>query len=128
MRLQPYDSQWPGRFREAADELRGTGLFAWIEHVGSTAVPGLAAKPIIDLMSGIRASVEAEALVTAMASLGYSHRRGAFIDRETFVAIRMQASAPIMSTLSPNAPRITTMSCSATHSGATPRSALSTTL
>jgi GrpB-like predicted nucleotidyltransferase (UPF0157 family) len=48
-----YDPDWPGQFEQERDALRGT-LAAWlagpIEHVGSTAVPGLCAKPVIDIM------------------------------------------------------------------------------
>ncbi|HUB40644.1 MAG TPA: GrpB family protein [Streptosporangiaceae bacterium] len=48
-----YDPAWPERASEAIAELVAAlpGLFSAIEHVGSTAVPGLAAKPIIDLMA-----------------------------------------------------------------------------
>jgi GrpB-like predicted nucleotidyltransferase (UPF0157 family) len=48
-----YDPGWPARAAAARDELlsRLPGLFAVIEHIGSTAVPGLAAKPVIDLMA-----------------------------------------------------------------------------
>ena len=45
-----YDASWPGRFsREAVRVARATGLE--LHHIGSTAVPGLAAKPIIDMMA-----------------------------------------------------------------------------
>ena len=48
-----YDPAWPEMARRAMAELVAAlpGLFSAIEHVGSTAVPGLAAKPIIDLMA-----------------------------------------------------------------------------
>ena len=48
-----YDPDWPELARQAIDELMAglPGLFSAIEHVGSTAIPGLAAKPIIDLMA-----------------------------------------------------------------------------
>lgn len=48
--LVSYDPSWPERFEEIAAELRAHGDRAWvIEHIGSTAVPGMRAKPIIDL-------------------------------------------------------------------------------
>jgi GrpB-like predicted nucleotidyltransferase (UPF0157 family) len=52
-----YDRQWPGRF-QAELELLLNGLGPWlaarsIEHIGSTAVPGVAAKPVIDIMAGV---------------------------------------------------------------------------
>ncbi len=45
----------PGRAEAACGELRDAlpGLFTAIEHVGSTAVPGLPAKPVIDLMAAV---------------------------------------------------------------------------
>lgn len=46
----PYDEAWPGRFREAAAGLTTVLGDDWlVEHVGSTSVPGLVAKPVIDL-------------------------------------------------------------------------------
>ncbi|MDT7682974.1 MAG: hypothetical protein QOG57_3284, partial [Pseudonocardiales bacterium] len=53
--LADYDPSWPVRYDEAADRLRaalGTRL-RLIEHIGSTSVPGLIAKPILDIVSGI---------------------------------------------------------------------------
>ena len=48
--LAPYDPQWPMLFREAEAELRAAGNPAWvIEHIGSTAIPGMSAKPVIDI-------------------------------------------------------------------------------
>lgn len=49
--LVPYDPRWPRMFDEQADAIREVlaGQRITIEHVGSTAVPGLAAKPIIDI-------------------------------------------------------------------------------
>lgn len=51
--IVPYDSLWPGRFREEETHLRAVlpaELLGRIEHYGSTAVPGLAAKPIVDML------------------------------------------------------------------------------
>ena len=56
MEIVPYDPSWPAGFEEEANILR-RALAAWlagpIEHIGSTAVPGLAAKPVIDIMAGV---------------------------------------------------------------------------
>jgi len=49
----PYDSRWPESFRREKEHLRSclpTDLVGRIEHFGSTAVPGLAAKPIVDML------------------------------------------------------------------------------
>jgi GrpB-like predicted nucleotidyltransferase (UPF0157 family) len=55
--IVPYDPDWPGRF--AAERTRlldaiGPWLVTGsVEHIGSTAIPGLAAKPVIDMMAGV---------------------------------------------------------------------------
>jgi GrpB-like predicted nucleotidyltransferase (UPF0157 family) len=51
--LSPYDPAWPELFRQEAEHLRHclpSGALRRIEHFGSTAVPGLAAKPVIDVL------------------------------------------------------------------------------
>ena len=51
-----YAPHWPLRFEAARSAITGAfgELLVSIEHVGSTAVPGLAAKPVIDIMPGTR--------------------------------------------------------------------------
>jgi GrpB-like predicted nucleotidyltransferase (UPF0157 family) len=53
----PYDPDWPSRF-ETERVLLEAVLALWLEggihHIGSTAIPGIAAKPIIDMMAGVR--------------------------------------------------------------------------
>ncbi|AVL98635.1 GrpB family protein [Microbacterium paraoxydans] len=50
MLLVPYDPSWPQRFEEFATSIRAAGAEEWIiEHIGSTAIPGMSAKPVIDL-------------------------------------------------------------------------------
>ncbi len=54
--IVPYDESWPVRFeqeRAILDRVLGGWVVGGIEHVGSTAVPGLAAKPVIDIMVGV---------------------------------------------------------------------------
>jgi GrpB-like predicted nucleotidyltransferase (UPF0157 family) len=72
----PYDVRWPGLFREAAAEISRTlgSRILNIEHVGSTAVTGLAAKPILDLLVGVADFEAARALVPELAALGYEFR------------------------------------------------------
>ena len=51
-----YDPRWPERFeaeRALLDEAIGHWIVGGIHHVGSTAVPGLAAKPVIDILAGV---------------------------------------------------------------------------
>jgi GrpB-like predicted nucleotidyltransferase (UPF0157 family) len=72
----PYDRRWPGLFLEAAAEIRDAlgGRILSIEHVGSTSVPGLAAKPILDLLAGVADFDAARALAPELAALGYEFR------------------------------------------------------
>lgn len=54
--IVPYDPSWPERFDEERALLVGAiddYLTGTVEHVGSTAVPGLPAKPVIDIMAGV---------------------------------------------------------------------------
>lgn len=70
-----YNANWPVRFEEEALRLRSVlGSSALrIEHVGSTSVPGLAAKPVIDIQVSIASLLPHGRYAAAMASLGYRH-------------------------------------------------------
>ncbi len=71
-----YDPQWPVRFARERDLiLRACGPHAFIaiEHVGSTAVPRLGAKPIIDIMPGLRSLDDAPPLIAKLATIGYEY-------------------------------------------------------
>jgi GrpB-like predicted nucleotidyltransferase (UPF0157 family) len=71
------DSRWHLVFEALAAELRTalSDLDATVEHVGSTAVPGLAAKPIIDVAVGIRGKIAIDRLIESLEPLGYIYRR-----------------------------------------------------
>ena len=62
--IVPYDDRWPERFEAERAVLRRVfaGIDAEIEHVGSTAVPGPCAKPVIDIMAGVSNLAEVEKL------------------------------------------------------------------
>jgi GrpB-like predicted nucleotidyltransferase (UPF0157 family) len=70
-----YDPRWPDLFEEEKARLRSAAgtLLAAIEHIGSTAVPGLAANPIIDIMGGVRDLGEVTRYVAALEGLGYEY-------------------------------------------------------
>jgi GrpB-like predicted nucleotidyltransferase (UPF0157 family) len=72
----PYQSNWPEEFREIATRLRRGlgGLVLRIDHIGSTSVPGLAAKDVIDIQITV-ASLNQE-LLQAMSALGYTKDAG----------------------------------------------------
>ena len=71
-----YDPSWPMRFTEEMEVLR-RALAIWlagaIEHIGSTAIPGLAAKPVIDIMAGVYALEESRPAIAAATELGYCY-------------------------------------------------------
>ena len=71
----PYDETWKEDFLRIKAELQDAlgGLALRIEHVGSTAVEGLSAKPIIDLDVVIRDDSMLEAAVSALLKIGYRH-------------------------------------------------------
>ncbi|MBK9395014.1 MAG: GrpB family protein [Uliginosibacterium sp.] len=69
-----YSPHWPALFASERELLR-SALSAWLagmpEHIGSTAVPGLAAKPVIDIMAPVRSLKESAAAIDAAMALGY---------------------------------------------------------
>lgn len=71
----PYDPAWEKQFRQIAAELKQTlgELALAVEHVGSTAVPGLAAKPIIDIDVVIRDYSVFSQVVELLERSGYYH-------------------------------------------------------
>ena len=74
--IAEYDPAWPGAYeRERAAVLEALGdlVFA-IEHVGSPSVPGLGAKPIIDIMIGLRDLAGHARCVAPLQFLGYEHK------------------------------------------------------
>ncbi len=72
----PYDASWPEAFRrEAALVGQALGLeMVAIHHIGSTAIPGIGAKPIIDILVEVRDIERIDALNGEMARLGYEAR------------------------------------------------------
>src|ERR1700758_4245944 len=87
VRISNYDTQWPYLFSCIEHELRKQlgALVLAIEHVGSTAVPGLAAKPIIDIEVVISSSYQFPAVKERLERFGYIHRGPCGVpDREVF--------------------------------------------
>jgi GrpB-like predicted nucleotidyltransferase (UPF0157 family) len=71
--LVDYDPQWPELFGREADRISGVlGLRVLrMEHVGSTSVPGLVAKPIIDILLVVSNSADEAAYAPALEAAGY---------------------------------------------------------
>jgi GrpB-like predicted nucleotidyltransferase (UPF0157 family) len=76
--LAPYDPRWPEMARQRIAELKALGpLLIAVQHIGSTAIPGLAAKPIIDLMPVVSSLAALDTEQSKVEALGYDWH-GAF--------------------------------------------------
>ena len=72
-KLVPYQNDWNDHFKKEADlliSILGEKVLR-IEHIGSTSIPGMSAKAIIDIMVGLENFVEADTLVASITHLGY---------------------------------------------------------
>lgn len=69
-----YDESWPLQFEEIARSIRAAVPDARVEHVGSTAVPGLAAKPVIDVDVVVASAEQVPEAIERLRSLGYVHQ------------------------------------------------------
>lgn len=76
--IADYQPQWPAQFLAVAAEIRAAlaGLDTRLEHIGSTAVPGLCAKPVLDLLLGVDALDELMRHAEGLAGLGFVYRPG----------------------------------------------------
>ncbi len=72
--LVPHDPLWPAAFTQEHQRLLTLfpGAFAAIEHIGSTAVPHMSAKPIIDLLAGVASFDGVDVLSRQLCANGYS--------------------------------------------------------
>jgi len=71
--LAEYDPGWPRLFEREAERIRGVlgGRALLVEHAGSTSVPGLAAKPVIDIVLAVADSSDETSYVPALEAAGY---------------------------------------------------------
>jgi GrpB-like predicted nucleotidyltransferase (UPF0157 family) len=77
--IAPYDPRWPREFEIERDRIQAAlgSLALRIDHNGSTAVPGLAAKPVIDIQVSVASLQPLDVLVAPLAAIGYVHVPGA---------------------------------------------------
>jgi GrpB-like predicted nucleotidyltransferase (UPF0157 family)/chloramphenicol 3-O-phosphotransferase len=88
-----YDPAWPALFRRLAAPLRVALTDSTVEHIGSTAVPGLAAKPIIDIDVVVGSPEDVPTAILTLAGLGYAYQGDEGISgRETFRSAPASAS------------------------------------
>jgi GrpB-like predicted nucleotidyltransferase (UPF0157 family) len=73
IRVVPYDQDWRARYEAEAKRIRDAlgELITSIHHIGSTAVPGLSAKPIIDILLEVSELAQLDAQSAQIESLGY---------------------------------------------------------
>ncbi|MGZ3333651.1 MAG: GrpB family protein [Gemmatimonadaceae bacterium] len=78
VRLEPYDPAWPGLFAAEAERLQklfaAAGLVVMLEHTGSTAIPGLASKPVLDILGGYAEGTPVAEYIDVLTAAGYVHR------------------------------------------------------
>jgi GrpB-like predicted nucleotidyltransferase (UPF0157 family) len=71
--LFDYDPAWPAQYAQEAAEIRaglGDGALV-LEHVGSTSIPGMSAKPILDILLAVADSADEDAYVPALSARGF---------------------------------------------------------
>jgi len=70
-----YDPRWPALYEAERAKLVAVfgGALVEIEHIGSTSVPGLASKPTVDIIAGLRDEAAVGHFLEPMASLGYHY-------------------------------------------------------
>lgn len=74
--LSEYNPEWPSKFEDEKEflmEVIGRWFFGSVEHVGSTAIPGLIAKPVIDIMFGVKSLEESHPAVDVLVQNGYEY-------------------------------------------------------
>ena len=84
VRVVDYDDRWPALFVAEVTHLRPFCPSLAFEHVGSTAVPGLCAKPVLDILAGHPTGTSALVFVNALQQAGYEHRGDAGLANHQF--------------------------------------------
>jgi GrpB-like predicted nucleotidyltransferase (UPF0157 family) len=88
VRVVPYRREWPALFAREAARLRallGASAFA-VEHVGSTSIEGMDAKPIIDLLVAVESLRGAEVWIPELEAVGYEFRPDEAVPDRLFFA------------------------------------------
>lgn len=90
--IVPYNYQWPKLFELEKMKLKQAlnEVFLEFEHIGSTSVPGLSAKPIIDIMIGVKIYPLSEVLIRQICDLGYSFHGEANVPGRLYFTKRKQ--------------------------------------
>ncbi|NLU75570.1 GrpB family protein [Streptomyces sp. HNM0575] len=93
-----YRPEWPARAAGTIGALHkaAPGLFVEIERVGSTAVPGLAAKPVIDLMAAVHDLADARSRQAALAAVDFHPHDNGMTDRLLYVRTERRVRSHIL--------------------------------
>jgi len=74
--IEPYNDAWPGKFlveRTLLAQVLRPWLAGPIEHIGSTAIPGLAAKPIVDIIAAVKDLESSRPALAELQKIGYCY-------------------------------------------------------
>src|SRR4051794_8058283 len=73
--IEDYDPEWPALYEQMRAVLAGAlgEIVQQIEHVGSTSVPGLGAKPIVDVMVGLYQGTDLDTCVSTLQGMGFEY-------------------------------------------------------
>ncbi len=73
--ILPYNEEWPGDFAKESARIQSAAgnYFTGIHHIGSTSVPGLVAKPIIDMLIALKSLDDTSLFVPLITALGYRY-------------------------------------------------------
>jgi len=74
--LVPYKTEWVDHYKQEVDLLRSilADMTLHIEHIGSTSIPGMAAKAIIDIMVAVPSLIRSSELIFGLDSIGYTYK------------------------------------------------------
>lgn len=88
--LTPFNPQWSKIYRTEASRLHEKlgGKIVTVEHIGSTAIPAIHTKPIIDIMIGIKSLTETKPIIKSLQELGYEYCGEANVPGRLYFRIR----------------------------------------
>lgn len=104
MKLSPYSQQWKNLYEEETVRIKDIigDLAIDIQHIGSTAIPGMIAKPIIDIAVMLPSLDKAKDLIKPLANLGYNYDESASSSERYF----FRKGEPVQYHLSLTAPNV----------------------
>ena len=92
--IVPWDASWPARFESEAQRLKSAlgSILLDVQHVGSTSVPGLPSKPLLDIMLVVTDLAALDERNEEMIALGYEPQGALFVPESRFFAKGGEAS------------------------------------